>query len=264
MGIRLFTLGTAVVSVDGTESAALPGKPVTFGLLVYLAIEGSVTRDKAAAVFWPESDTERARANLSQTLYELKQELGEGWLAKQGNFLLTRDTLWVDANAFSKLSEEGREEEAVALYQGHFLEGVFLAQTHPFEEWVEHRRGDFRRAHRGVIESFIESARRRGDLSSALPTSSEWARMDPLCEAAQSHFIRLLGESGNRDEALAQFERYAGLLQEELGLEPLEETKELVEGIRSGVLKSIPRETPGISPPESAWPPSPGEEPVQF
>jgi serine/threonine protein kinase/DNA-binding SARP family transcriptional activator len=254
MEIRLSTLGTTGVVRDGEELTSLPGKPVTFGLLVYLALEGTVTRDKAAAVFWPESDTERARANLSQTLYELKQALGDEWLAKQGNLLLTREPLWVDANTFEHFLDEGRHEEAVSLYHGHFLDGVFLAQTHPFEEWVEHRKGDFRRLHREAIEGFIGQCRERGDLPKALSSASNWVRMDPLCESAQHNLVRLLGESGNRDEAVAQYERYAALLHEELGLKPLDETQDLIKGIRSPNFKPAIRPPREIEAPPAAWP----------
>lgn len=242
MDIRLSTLGTVGLTRDGAEVASLPGKPVTFGLLVYLAVEGTVTRDKAAAVFWPESDTERARANLSQTLYELKQELGEGWVEKRGNLLLTGDSLWVDTRVFQEHLEEGRHQDAANLYRGHFLDGVFLAQTHPFEEWVEHTRGHLRRLHREALEGFIELCRGRGELPRALAAASGWVGLDPLCETAQHSLILLLAESGNREEALAQYDRYASHLAEELGLEPVDETRDLVKEIRRGALKPIRRE----------------------
>jgi serine/threonine protein kinase/DNA-binding SARP family transcriptional activator len=256
MGIRISTLGTMGVEKDGEILGSLPGRPVTFGLLVYLALEGSVTRDKAAAVFWPESDTERARANLSQTLYELKQELGEEWVTKRGNFLLTTESLWVDTKAFEAHLEEGRHDDAVSLYKGPFLDGAFLAQTHPFEEWVEHRRGNFRRLHRDALDGYIRDCRKSGALDKALAIASKWVGIDPLCEAGQHYLIRLLAESGNRDEAMAQFDRYAALLQGELGLEPLEETQELIRGIRSGGLKPLPRGPERIEARPASWPTS--------
>jgi serine/threonine protein kinase/DNA-binding SARP family transcriptional activator len=260
MGIRISTLGTTGVEKDGEILGSLPAKPVTFGLLVYLALEGSVTRDKAAALFWPENDSERARANLSQTLYELKQELGEGWLDRQGNFLRTTDFLWVDTRAFEAHLDRGEHEEAVSLYRGPFLDGAFLAQTHPFEEWVEHRRGHFRRLHRDALEGYLRDCRTRGAQEKALATASSWVAVDPLCEAGQHYLIRLLAESGNRDEAIAQFHRYSELLHEELGLEPMEETRELVKGIRSGSLIPTVRKSEESEPPSSSWPVSlPGE-----
>jgi len=260
MGIRISTLGTTGVEKDGEILGSLPGKPVTFGLLVYLSLEGSVTRDKAASLFWPESDNERARANLSQTLYELKQELGEGWLRKQGNFLRTTDFLWVDTRAFEAHLDSGQHEEAVSLYKGPFLDGAFLAQTHPFEEWVEHRRGHFRRLYRDALEGYIRDCRKSGAQEKALATASSWVAMDPLCEAGQHYLIRLLAESGNRDEAIAQFQRYADLLKEELGLEPMEETRDLVKGIRSGDLKPVVRKGEGSEIQPSSWPAAlPGE-----
>jgi serine/threonine protein kinase len=198
---------------------------------------------------------ERARANLSQTLYELKQELGEDWLVRQGNMLHAREPLWVDALAFEGRLKEGRHSEAADLYRGPFLDGAFLAQTHPFEEWVEHRRGYFRRLHREALEGYILRCREAGDLERAVTSASNWVAMDPLCEAAQHQFIRLLADSGSRDEAVAQYERYAASLHEELGLEPLAETKELIAGIRSPAFKPVLRTPREVEPRPTTWPP---------
>src|SRR5262245_18379259 len=48
-------------------------------LLSVLALSGErgISRDRVLALFWPESDSERARGNLKQTLYALRGDLGE-------------------------------------------------------------------------------------------------------------------------------------------------------------------------------------------
>ena len=51
MPVRLTTLGGPRVSLDGEGLPSLPRKPVTFGLLVYLAVEREVSRDNLVAVF---------------------------------------------------------------------------------------------------------------------------------------------------------------------------------------------------------------------
>ncbi len=232
MDVRLKTLGTPSVTVNGEEIRTLPGKPVVFGLLVFLALEKEVTRDRALGFLWPDSPQEKARQALSQTIYELRKVLGEEWVESLGNLLKTTPALRVDALEFEKLAADGRHEEAIALYGGHFLEGVHLARTNSFEEWTERQRARLARHHRGAVDAFIKAARERGDVEVALKGATRWAALDPLDDGAQHYLIQLLADSGSRSEALAQYQRYEAMLQEELGLEPLDETRELVEGIR--------------------------------
>jgi DNA-binding SARP family transcriptional activator len=235
MEVQLDTLGTTSVRLGETAIPSLPGKPMSFGLLVFLGVEREATRDRLISTFWPESSQEKARHTLSQALYELRQELGEGWMESTGNGVRATEALQVDVLEFEAKAEEGSGEEAIAIYGGHFLDGVHLAQTHPFEEWVERKRARLARRHRVVAETLIKKDRDGGNPEGALQTAWKWVGLDPLDDGAQHYLIRLLWETGSRTEALAEFQRYETLLEKELGLEPLDDTKELVEEIRSGV-----------------------------
>lgn len=271
MTLRLKTLGHPSVFLGEEELPSLPGKPVTFGLLVFLAVEREATRDRLVSVFWPESSQEKARHTLSQTLYELRQALGEGWVETAGNLVRLAESSEVDCLRFLEFSEAGRHAEAVGLYDGPFLDSVHLAQTHPFEEWVERCRARLSRRHRASADAFIRDRRAHGDSAAALAQAWKWVGMDPLDDGGQQHLIQLLAETGSRTEALAQYDRYVAMLESELGLEPLQETVELVEAIRDGSSKSPPgaddrvaetadrSERPSqaapTSTPASGWPP---------
>ena len=248
MDVWLTTLGNPGVRVGEAELSALPGKPVTFGLLVHLAMEREAPRDRLLGIFWPESPQDRARHTLSQTLYELRQDLGEAWADCAGTTVRTTEALHVDAREFERLVERGRQEEALGLYAGHFLDGVHLVRTHAFQEWVERQRARLSRRHRAVADTFIRTNREEGRLEVALKAAWKWAGLDPLDDGAQHHLIQLLAETGSRTEALTHFRRYEALLEAELGLEPLDETREMVEAIRRG---------DGIAPPSGQ--PAPGE-----
>jgi serine/threonine protein kinase/DNA-binding SARP family transcriptional activator len=247
MALRLKTLGHPSVFLAEEELSSLPGKPVTFGLLVFLAVEQEATRDRLVSVFWPESSQEKARHTLSQTLYELRQSLGEGWVETAGNVVRLAESAEVDCRRFLDHSEAGHHAEAVALFDGPFLDGVYLAQTHPFEEWVERYRARLSRRHRASVDAFIRDCRAKGDLSTALSQAWKWVGMDPLDDGGQQHLIQLLAETGSRTEALAQYDRYVALLESELGLEPLEETVDLVEAIRAGSARP-PRASEEVGP----------------
>ena len=237
MDVRLTTLGNPSVHLGEEALPSLPGKPISFGLLVFLGMERESTRDRLIYTFWPESSQERARHTLSQALYELRQELGEGWVESSGNMVRATDALRMDAVEFEAFVAEGRRNEALELYAGHFLDGVHLAKTHPFEEWVEGHRSRLSRRHRAAVDAFIGDRRDQGDLEAALTAAWKWVGLDPLDDGGQHYLIQLLAETGGRAEALAQFERCEAMLESELGLEPLEETLALVEGIRKGSIQ---------------------------
>ena len=234
MSVRLTTLGSPRVSLAGEEIPSLPRKPVTFGLLVYLAVEREVTRDQLLTVFWPESSPEKARHTLSQTLYELRQALGDDWVDTSGPSISVAESFWVDCLAFTDLADGDAPSEALNLYGGPFLAGVHLAQTHAFQEWADRTRARLGRRYRAAVDRHIETLRTKGDLDGALEHAWKWAEMDSLDDGAQQHVIRLLAEAGSRSEALAHFDRYVGVLESELGLEPLDEMVALVEAIRAG------------------------------
>ena len=60
-------------------------------LLAYLALTGQAhTRERLAAFFWPEADTEHARGALRAALVALRRALGDAWIAAEGDTLSLR------------------------------------------------------------------------------------------------------------------------------------------------------------------------------
>lgn len=83
--IDLTLLGLhAIRSSDGRDLGSLAAQPKRFALLAYLAIgsgggggSGFHRRDSLAAMFWPELDQFAARRALRNTLYHLREILGD-------------------------------------------------------------------------------------------------------------------------------------------------------------------------------------------
>jgi DNA-binding SARP family transcriptional activator len=103
-------------------------KPLALLAILAVAGERSLSREKLAAYLWSESDTERARGGLKQTLYVLRKELDAeelflGTAELRLNPAIIRADLW----EFERLSSSGDEAAAVALYAGPFLDGFHLA-----------------------------------------------------------------------------------------------------------------------------------------
>ena len=258
-----------VLSLLGPFQATLDGEPLVGfrsdkvrALLAYLAVEADRphSRDKLAGLLWSEWPDQDARNNLRYALSNLRLVIGDRTHADDCEatlpvLLISRQTIqfsgtsdsWVDVTALTTLLETSTPtiqelEEAVALYRGEFLEGFFIADSVPFEEWVLIKREQFRRQLLTVLCRLATTHERRGEYGRALPYAYRQIELEPWQEQAHRQLIRLLALNGQRGAALAQYEVCQRALTEELGVEPAQETTRLYEQIRDGTLDLSQRE----------------------
>ncbi|HEX2208985.1 MAG TPA: BTAD domain-containing putative transcriptional regulator, partial [Longimicrobium sp.] len=246
--IQVFALGGLRVEAGGDPVADLPSQPVRCGVFLYLAVERAATRDELTALFWPETPSERARHSLSQTLYELRRRLGPGWLEGGGERLEVSPLVAVDAVEFSASAEAGRDEEALALFAGPFLDGVHLAASAPFESWVQRRRAHLLRQFQGVCRRLAASRAAGGDVEGALAVARRWAEVDPLDDEAHHRLIELLAAAGRRSDALRCYHEYERRIAAELDVQPLDETRHLAANLRGAAAIDPPPESPSTAP----------------
>lgn len=234
--IELSTLGRGSVRRDGEELAAISKHKQKYALLVYLALEGRVTRDRLLSLFWPERDDEKARHSLSQALYALRRELQEECLYVEGDVVaVASENCSLDARQLEEAAAAEHWDTVIDLYAGPFLEGFALPGAPEFEKWQSSSRSRLARLARRGFGRAVEERAAAGDVSGALGTASHWVALDPLEDEAQHALIALLARSGDRTAALEQYEAYRKRLADELEVEPLEATVALVDRIRAGV-----------------------------
>ncbi|MDX1567097.1 MAG: BTAD domain-containing putative transcriptional regulator [Longimicrobiales bacterium] len=234
--IHVSTLGRLVVHRDDRELSQLPAQRLRCALLVYLALERRATREQILSLLWPDRDPERARHALSQTLYELRSTLGDDWVDSRGDTMLVDDEVSADVVEFEAAIEDGNWRRAVELYRGRFLDGIYLVNTREFEGWVDGLQSKLARRFRTALREAVGELRATGSPAEALRLARRGVELDPLDDEAQHQLILLLAESGQRTNALKQYDRYEELLRAELDVEPLEETMELIRRIREGEL----------------------------
>ncbi len=236
--IRLFTLGALDLRHDnGTELGAVLAQPRRMALLAFLAVatpHGFHRRDRILPLFWPERDTDSARASLNRAVYFLRRALGDKTLLSRGDeeLGLDRERVWCDAGAFDEALELGSPETAVALYRGELLPGFFVSGAGGFEEWLEQERGRRRQAASDAAWRLAERDEAAGNFSGAARWARQGVALEPLEEAAFRHLLALLDRSGDRAGAVQAYARFADELAAELDLAPSPETRALYEAIR--------------------------------
>ena len=239
--LSLTFLGTFQVMLDGESLTTFRSARVQ-GLLVYLVLTNtqSHSRDVLAALLWPEETDTVAKKNLRQSLYQLRQVLGESDFQTAPYVLVTRSTVQfnpasdysLDVATFLNFLENTQLEEAAALYQGDLLPG-FTCDSLPFETWLREQREWLHRRALDALFELTDHSLARGDYQTARKLAEQQLAYEPWREEAHRQLIQALALVGERSAALVQYETCRAVLEEELGTEPSAETVALITRIRS-------------------------------
>lgn len=254
--MRLKTLGG--LWIEGDEGAALLGvRPRRLALLAILAAAGSkgASREQVLAVLWPESEPDRARHALSQTLYSLRQDLGADVV------VATATDLRLDTARVSTDIEDLRQAMAArdwwragALYAGPFLDGFFLTGAPQFERWADEERATLERDAMRAVEQSSRDAMKEGRLDDAVAGTTRLTRYDPLSGRFAAAHMEALIARGDRAEAVAHGQAYVERVRNELDSEPDTQVMALLERMRGSDPKTPAAVAAVPAPPSSAAP----------
>ncbi len=110
----------------------------------------------------------------------------------------------------------------------------YLDDSAAFEEWAEKRRQEYLGKTLDALETLTTVAIRKQAYTEARQHAERQLEIDSLCESAYQQLMEILARSGQRNEALATYEKCRRLLQEELGMGPTARTTALYEQISAG------------------------------
>jgi LuxR family transcriptional regulator, maltose regulon positive regulatory protein len=187
--------------------------------------------------------------NFHPTMSHIRKALNSNQALKQ-NFLSYRDGEYqlnpefsyrIDTDEFDRLIADGeaarRErnfdrciacyEEAVALYRGEFMPGVY-------DDWVEEPRSFYREQYLRMLESLSAVAEKREEWLRAMDLAQRILKEDPFREDIHCTVMRAQAAVGNRVAVKEQYETLRKLLQEELGVEPAKQTQKTYQQLVGG------------------------------
>jgi DNA-binding SARP family transcriptional activator len=235
-------LGGVPLEVDTRKAVAM---------LAYLAVSGvSHRRESLAALLWPDYDQIHAMGALRRTLSSLRKAL-------RGEFLeIKRETVgihpladwWLDVAEFHRLLNEGQShgharaqvcprcildlENALRLYRDHFMAGFTLRDSPEFDDWEFYQAESLRRELADVLERLVQGYAAQGNYDKAIGVARRQVSLDPLHEPAHRQLMQLYAQSGQHNAALRQYQECERILEEELGVPPLDETTRLYQMIK--------------------------------
>ncbi len=254
--IRLF--GEMEVRLDG-QLLRFPTQK-TKELFAYLVTHRQCAHPRAAlaSLLWPESDEERAKANLRKALSRLRQAFGareaDVWLDSSGGAVRFKtEDCWIDLAEFeraltpaapplSRPTGEGPRAlaAAIALYRGPFLRGIY-------EDWAL-MEGE--RLQTLYLEALEQLADMYADSRAYEQASAVWKKTlqtIPWHERAHRELMTLAALAGDRAAALQQYHEYVQVLQNELNATPLPEMRGFYEKLLKGTsLEPVFEETTAL------------------
>ncbi len=218
-------------------------------LLIYLAVTRRVhKRESLVGLLWAEMPQERALANLSVMLSNIRKNVGADFLLadRQQVGLDWSLPIWVDVDAFTTkigelLGDEpltrhklAQLEKSLALYHGDFLQGYYIRGANEFEEWGLFKQERLSQMAITGWQALVTGYLRRGEGVAGIPHAQKLLDLDPLRENTHRDLMQLYALADQRSLALGQYEKCRQILQEKLGIKPEPQTITLFKQIKAG------------------------------
>jgi DNA-binding SARP family transcriptional activator/tetratricopeptide (TPR) repeat protein len=259
--MRYGILGSLELNLDGRPIKVAGAKQRALLAMLLLNANRIVSSDRLIDAVWEDEAPDTARKALQMHVSQLRKLLGRQRLETSAPGYV----LWVEPDAldlarFDRLREEGRLDEALALWRGP-----------PLAEFAYQR---FARAEIARLEELylvcvderIDRDLVRGRQAELVGELEGLVREHPLREQTRHHLMLALYRAGRQAEALDAYQQARAALVEELGIEPGRSLRELHQAIlnqdpaldlavdegsertESHVVDRPPPAQPGISP----------------
>ncbi len=204
--------------------------------------------DALMATLWPEDESEVAHHKLQVAVSALRRSLNSGFGCDPGGgYILCKNRVYqlnplislrTDVEEFLAFYQVGQQsssdsmaiqfEKACQLYTGPYLTEDLYA------DWSFMRREQLSHIYLSMCSSLAEYYLEAGRYVDTLKWATAILKENQSDEAAYRQLIRAYFALGRRSDALRQFHRCQYILNEELGVQPMNETIELFNTILRG------------------------------
>jgi len=198
-------------------------------LVAFVALhERALRREYVAGSLWLDTSDERAAANLRSTLWRIHTRSAR-LLDTSGQRLQLRPEVRVDLRDAERLAR--RELDGATTETEPTDQDTFAGDLLPdwYDDWVLLERERFRQLRLRALETLCERHTRAGRLGEALEAGLLSLAGEPLRESAHRALIRVHLADGNAIEAIRQYRLCRRLLREQLGIEPSDRMRELMD-----------------------------------
>ena len=210
------------------ESVFLPANVER--VIALLAVRGRPQlRSMMASTLWMDTTTDRASANLRTALWRARQHIDD-LLTFEGHYVAFSPSVEVD---LAELSRRARRliDDTSSLEPDDGDPGSLAGDLLPGwdEEWITFERERLRQLRIHALESLCVKLSAAGRPGQAIDAGLAAVEAEPLRESAQRALVAAHLAEGNVSEARRQFHLYRRLLRDELGIEPSDQLRALLD-----------------------------------
>jgi DNA-binding SARP family transcriptional activator len=203
-------------------------------LVAFVALhERPVQREYVAGMLWPDTSDQRAAGNLRSTLWRV-QTRAQGLLDSRDRRLKLEPSVRVDLRVAERVAR--RILASSTAHEPPPDLNLFASDLLPdwyHDDWVLLERERFRQLRLRALDTLCERHTRAGRLTEALEAGLLSLTGEPLRESAHRALVRVHLADGNAIEALRQYRLCQRLLREQLGIEPTQQMRDLIETLSS-------------------------------
>jgi len=214
-----------VLDDDGRPVALPPAKPRALLVLLLLNRNRTVRTEVLVDQLWDERPPATATKTVQVYVSQLRKGLGDRLQTRPGGYELRVGDDELDANRFEQLVGAGEYRRALELWRGPALVDV---RGEAFARSAAERLEESRLA---ALEDRIDVDLDAGKHAALVGELEQLVEEHPLRERVRGQLMLALYRSGRQAEALDVYRRTRTLLDDELGLEPSPELRELEQAI---------------------------------
>lgn len=214
------------IQMIGYPKTSLEGRNIQFryqkseAIFYFIVCSKSVDRYRIMNLFWPEETEERARKNLRNALYSIRQAFDCNIINNSGQRLVSiADAIEIYTDCDSLWNPEAPLADSV---NGEFLDGFVIKDSMEFEEWVQQIRSQLRNTSISKLVFSLKEIVQKGENPEHI--CKELIRMDPYNEDAVRVLIQHFSVKGQFARCMEAYTHLARLLEDELSLKPEPET----------------------------------------
>ena len=228
--VRLGLLGGFRLSI-GADDVALPMNAQR--LVCFLALHDQpLLRTYVSGSLWGDSTEARAAGSLRSALWRLR-DAEYPLVALSSEHIALPETVAVDFREGEALAHRVLDPTRDLDDVGEMNEVVLTADLLPdwTEEWVLMERESYHQLRLRALESLCRRLSAKGRFGQAVQAGVAAVSGEPLRESAREALIEAHLAEHNVAAALREFEAFRALLQVELGLEPSDDLRALIEDL---------------------------------